>query len=202
MADRFPGPETPDDRLVLRCKLCFVLHSGPLGLPYLPPVTDVLVPARFETVIDRLTLEFRRRSENRCHYGEIGVLLSLGIEDGELFLLEVTVDVVVFEELDGFQDLIASAAEPGEFRYEDDVDRVVQAEGEGLLENGPVLVGLPAGDVLLEGLDDREMVGGCVAIEVFHLTGGVLTGFQGTGGTATGEDDGGVHKSVFRGKLY
>jgi hypothetical protein len=29
-----------------------------------------------------------------------------------------------------------------------------------------------------------------------------LTGFQGTGGTATGEDDGGVHKSVFRGKLY
>ena len=110
--------------------------------------------------------------------------------------------MVVFEELDGFQDLIASAAEPGEFRYEYDVDRVVQAEGECLLENGPVLVGLPAGDVLLEGLDDREMVGGCVAIEVFHLTGGVLTGFQGTGGTATGEDDGGVHKSVFRGKLY
>ena len=102
---------------------------------------------------------------------------------------------MVFEELDGFQDLVASAAEPGEFRYEDDVDRVVQAEGEGLLENGPVLVGLPAGDVLLEGLDDREMVGGCVAIEVFHLTGGVLTGFQGTGGTATGEDDGGVQKA-------
>jgi hypothetical protein len=119
-----------------------------------------------------------------------------------LFFEEVAVDVMVFEELDSFQDLIALTAEPGEFRYEDDVDRVVQAEGECLLENGPVLVGLPAGDVLLEGLDDREMVGGCVAIEVFHLTGGVLTGFQGTGGTATGEDDGGVHKSVFRGKLY
>ena len=46
------------------------------------------------------------------------------------------------------------------------------------MENGSVLVGLPAGDVLLEGLDDGEMVGGCIAIEVFHLTGGVLTGFE------------------------
>jgi hypothetical protein len=119
-----------------------------------------------------------------------------------LLFLEEAVDVVVFQELDGLQDLIASPTKPGEFRYKDDVDRVVQAEGESLLENGPVLVGLPAGDVLLEGLDDREMVGGCVTLEVFHLTGGVLTGFQGTGGTATGEDDGGVHKSVFRGKLY
>ena len=110
--------------------------------------------------------------------------------------------MVVLEILYGLQDLITFAAKAGEFADQDDVDRVVQAEGECLLENGPVLVGLPAGDVLLEGLDDREMVGGCVAIEVFHLTGGVLTGFQGTGGTATGEDDGGVHKSVFRGKLY
>ena len=202
MSDRFTGPETPDDRLVFCGKLGSILDTRTPGLTDLTAISDILVPARFETVIDRLTLEFRRRSENCCHYGEIGVLLSLGIEDGDLFLLEVTVDMVVFEELDGFQDLIASAAEPGEFRYEDDVDRVVQAEGECLLENGPVLVGLPAGDVLLEGLDDREMVGGCVAIEVFHLTGGVLTGFQGTGGTATGEDDGGVHKSVFRGKLY
>ena len=53
--------------------------------------------------LNEMTLEFRRRSENRRHYGEIGVLLPFSIKDGELFFLEVTVDMVVFEELDGLQ---------------------------------------------------------------------------------------------------
>lgn len=44
MSHRFAGTETPDDRLVLRCQLCFGLDTRPLGFPYLTSVTDELVP--------------------------------------------------------------------------------------------------------------------------------------------------------------
>ena len=123
-----------------------------------------------------MTLDLTGRSQDRCHNGEIGVLLPFGVEDGELFFLEETVDVVVFQELDSFQDLIAFPTKAGEFADQDDVDRVVQAEGESFLENGSILVGLPAGDVLLEDLDYGDVIGGSVTLKVFHLAGGVLTG--------------------------
>ena len=181
MADRFPGPETPDDRLVLRCQLCFGLDTRTLRLPYLTAIPDEFVPARFQSPVDRLTLDLTGRSQDCCHNGEIGVLLPFGVEDGELFFLEEAVDVVVFQELDSFQDLIAFTAKSGEFRDQDDVDRVVQAEGERFLENRSILVGLPAGDVLLEDLDYGETVGGSVTLKVFHLAGGVLTGLKGSG---------------------
>jgi hypothetical protein len=180
MSDRFTGPETPDDRLVLRCETGSILDTSPPGLTYLTAISDILVPARFETVIDGFPFKFRRGSEDSAHYGQIGVLLSVLGKDRELFFEEVAVDVMVFEELDSFQDLVALTAKSGELRYQDDVDRVVQAEGESLLEDRTVFVGLPTGDVLLEGLDYGEMVGGRIAIEVFYLSGGVLTGFQGT----------------------
>ena len=177
MPHRFAGPETPDDRLVLRCQLCFGLDTRSLRLPYLTAIPDELVPARFQSPVDRLTLDLTGRSQDCCHNGEIGVLLPFGVEDGELFFLEEAVDVVVFQELDSFQDLIAFPTKAGEFADQDDVDRVVQAEGESFLENGSILVGLPAGDVLLEDLDYGETVGGSIVLKVFHLTGCVLTGF-------------------------
>lgn len=108
--------------------------------------------------------------------------------------------MVVFQELDSFQDLIAFPAKAGEFADQDDVDRVVQAEGERFLENRPILVGLPAGDVLLEDLDYGETVGGSVTLKVFHLAGGVLTGLKGTRGSTTGKDDGFLHNKRIGGQ--
>ena len=45
MPYRFPRPETPDDRLVLWCKLCFILDSCTLWFSYLSSIPDILVPA-------------------------------------------------------------------------------------------------------------------------------------------------------------
>ena len=49
--------------------------------------------------------------------------------------------MIVFEELDAFQYLVAFPAQSGQFTDKDDVDVVVQAKGKGLLKERPVFVG-------------------------------------------------------------
>lgn len=61
------------------------------------------------------------------------------------------------------------------------------------MEDWAILVGRSARDMLLEDLDDGETVGSCIALEVFYLACGILTGLKGTGGTAAGKDDGVLH---------
>ena len=62
-------------------------------------------------------------------------------EDGELLFEEVTVDVVVFEELDGLQEFITLPGQPGQLTAQDKVYVVVETEGEGFLEERSALVG-------------------------------------------------------------
>ena len=85
---------------------------------------------------------------------------------------------MVFEELDTFQDFITLPSQPGQLTDEDGLDMVVQTEGEGFLEEGSVLVGLSTRDMVFKGLDDFDMVSVSIVLEVFHLSGCVLSSFK------------------------
>ena len=53
----------------------------------------------------------------------------------------MTVDVVVFEVLDGLQEFITLPGQPGQLTAKDEVYVVVDAEGEGFLKERSALVG-------------------------------------------------------------
>lgn len=58
-----------------------------------------------------------------------------------MFFHEITVDVVVFEELDGLQEFITLSGQPGQLTAKDEVYVVVNAEREGFLKERSALVG-------------------------------------------------------------
>ena len=90
--------------------------------------------------MDGLPFQFCCCSKDCTHNGKVRVLFSICGEDGELFFQEVTVDVVVFEVLDGLQEFITLPGQPGQLTAQDEVYVVVQTEGQGFLEERSILV--------------------------------------------------------------
>ena len=133
--------EVLDDTPVLHSHLVFGLYAGALGLPQFATIPDVLLPSRVEPILAGLPFQFCCCAQDCTHNGQVWVLLPIRGEDGQLFFQEVTVDVVVFEVLDAFQYLITPSSQPGQLTDEDDVNVVVQTEGEGFLEERSILVG-------------------------------------------------------------
>ena len=102
--------------------------------------------------------------------------------------------MVILQELDAFQDLITLPSQPGQLTDKDHINVVVKTEGEGFLEKGPVLVGLPPRDMLFIDLDHCDAIDACIVLQVFHLSLGVLSILKGSLAAASGEDDCCLHK--------
>ena len=154
---------------------------------YLAAVADVFLLAGVEAVFDVFALHFGHGAEDGDEDHEEGVRLSVGLEDGELFFLEIYVDIGVFAVEDVVQYVFDVAAQAGELADEDDVDLLCGGVDEALVEDGAVNALFRAGDFFGVGADDLDVVGLGVAGEVVNLALGVLAVAE--GGDA-GVDDG------------
>ena len=134
-------------------------------------IDPTLEKAKAETAEnDCITLELGTGAEHGDHNCQIGVLFPLVIVDGDCFLLEIDVQVIVFAEADVRQNFVHVSSQAGEFRDEDDVDTVLHSIGETLVQDKTVAVLLRAADVFFERLHDFDAVFGSVIGQIDNLT--------------------------------
>lgn len=88
--------------------------------------------------------------------------------------------MVVLQELDSLQDLVAPSAQSGQLADKDSVYAVFYGIGQGFLKHWPILICLAAGNMLFKCFLNYNGVSVGIGLEIFNLSGRVLSAFKGS----------------------